>query len=72
MSETVPNPFNNPEFRAELSDMFDDKLNPIIDVQREQHKILARHERDISRGKGAVAVISALFGLITAYVKRWI
>lgn len=26
--EHNPNPFNNPEFRKEMSEMFDDKLSP--------------------------------------------
>ncbi len=53
------NPFNVPEFRKELSDLLDEKISPVSDV-------VARHEGEIQRAKGAVRIIGLGWGLLIA------
>ncbi len=48
------NPFNNPEFRKELTELLDEKLIPIVEKVEE-------HERYIQRTRGAAWLLGVLW-----------
>lgn len=58
MQSLTYNPFDNPEFRKELSAMFDEKVRPIMAKVDE-------HERTIQRQRGAVSLVVWLTGAWT-------
>ena len=54
---TAYNPFDNREFRRELTELLDEKLQPIPELQRQ----VDNHEKSIQRTKGAMAMLSILW-----------
>lgn len=63
---TTANPFDNSEFRSEMSAMLKEELRPIVDKQKEHGDTLEDHERIIQRGKGIAWLMSILFALSEA------
>lgn len=54
MSPTDPrNPFDLPEFRQELSAMFDEKLKPTLALLEKHDAKIETHEAALNRAKGA-------------------
>jgi hypothetical protein len=43
--EHSPNPFNNPEFRKEMSEMLDDKLQDVFQTQNDHSTRITSLER---------------------------
>jgi hypothetical protein len=43
--EHSPNPFNNPEFRKEMSAMLDDKLHNVFNIQSDHDRRINSLER---------------------------
>lgn len=62
------NPFDNPDFRAELSKMLDEKLTPLAALQAK----VDEHDRTIERMKGGLAVINLLWMLIIGVVEWFV
>lgn len=51
------NPFDNQEFRKELSELLDEKLNPLSTK-------VDNHESTINRSKGAIAAIATAWSAL--------
>ena len=60
------NPFDNQEFRKELGEVLDAKLEPFTKLI----SIVDAHEAAINRGKGARAAVITLWTVIVA-VSEW-
>lgn len=60
----MDNPFNNPDFREEMSKLLDEKLGPIIT------KVDA-HETIIQQAKGARWTFAALWSVLVI-VAEWV
>jgi hypothetical protein len=45
VTENNPNPFNNPAFRKEMSEMFDDKISGISEIQTQHNTRITALER---------------------------
>jgi hypothetical protein len=58
------NPFNNPEFRKELSELLDEKLIPIVTKVED-------HERAIQRARGASWLLGVLWTIVMA-LAEWL
>lgn len=56
---TPYNPFDNHEFRRELTELLDEKLQPLGEVRAQ----VATHEKAIQRTKGAMSVLGLLWSL---------
>jgi len=56
------NPFNIPSFRAELSDLLDDKLGPIV-------ALVNAHEAALQRAKGARWAFALIWGALVAILE---
>jgi hypothetical protein len=49
----IRNPFNAPDFRAELAQVFDEKLKPVTDLLKKHQEKIDKHEAALNRAKGA-------------------
>lgn len=56
------NPFDSAEFRKELGDMFDAKLQPITDL-------VAEHERTLQRSRGAFWILGVLWTAVVGFAE---
>jgi hypothetical protein len=63
---TTANPFDNQDFRSEMSAMFKEELKPIVDKQKEHGETLIEHERIIQRGKGIAWLMGVALALLEA------
>lgn len=60
------NPFDNQEFRKELGDVLDAKLEPFTKLV----SMVESHEAAINRGKGAKAAVLGLWTMLVV-VAEW-
>jgi hypothetical protein len=64
--EHSPNPFNNPEFRKEMSEMLDDKLSGVFTTQNDHGARITSLERwrwyIVGGGSVLLAVLKLLAG----------
>lgn len=61
------NPFDNPDFREELSKLLDEKLLPMQELKDK----VDDHERTIQRAKGGMVVLNLLWALVIG-VSEWL
>jgi hypothetical protein len=54
------NPFDNPDFRKELAEMLDMKLEPVLELRKK----VDEHDAAINRSRGAMWVLSGLWALL--------
>jgi hypothetical protein len=59
------NPFDNQEFRQEMSKLLDEKLAPMAELKAK----VDEHEKIIQRSKGGFIVINVLWGIVLAAVE---
>lgn len=59
---TAYNPFDNQDFREEMSKLLDEKLAPMAELKKK----VDEHEKTIQRAKGGLVVLNIVWAMIIA------
>jgi hypothetical protein len=62
------NPFDNPQFRKELSDLLDEKLRPLSELE----KTVKEHEEYINQQKGGGRVLMFIWTGLLGLLSGWL
>jgi hypothetical protein len=62
------NPFDNPQFRKELTELLDEKLEPVAKLQ----EIVDEHEEYINQQKGGGRVLNFIWMGLLGLVSGWL
>lgn len=62
------NPFDNPQFRKELSDLLDEKLKPLSELE----ETVKEHEKYISQQTGGGRVLTFIWMGLVSLVGGWL
>ncbi len=65
---TAYNPFDNQDFREEMSKMLDEKLAPMSELKKK----VDEHERTIQRAKGGLVVLNLLWAMVLGAIEWFI
>lgn len=65
---TAYNPFDNQDFRQEMSTLLDEKLAPVADLKKK----VEEHEKEIQRAKGGFIVLNVIWGMVIAALEWFI
>jgi hypothetical protein len=62
------NPFDNQDFRDEMSKLLDEKLAPMAELKQK----VDEHEKTIQRAKGGMVVFNLLWAMLLAGIEWFI